>query len=162
VGIVSNKTEFLNGLRAAVGEQERRFANTVKGIVTTLHHEITMRTPVWSGMALASYEWTIGAPRDGMPTEPVDIGPTGNTNRMPLGPEPRRADNQAVADASLARLSFSNPYVAFWLNNNAPHIGGLEHGELPEAPFTPRSPQGMFNLSVHFVMEKLEAGSSLT
>lgn len=158
MSIIKNKKSFLDGLRASQGNQERRFAERVKFIVYTLHHEITHRTPVHTGQALASYEWSLGTPRDRMATEPSETAPLTPTNHLPIGVEPRRKENQQVADMSLGRLSFRNPYESFWLNNNAPHIGGLEYGLLPEAPLNQRSPAGMFRLALTLMDAKLSAG----
>jgi hypothetical protein len=156
ISLIANKSDFFAGLRAAVGEHERRVAQRVREITYHLHVEITHATPVWSGAALANYQWSAGAPIETI-IEPIGEGHPGHTNEMPIGPEPRRAANQASADASFAAVDFSNPYRVFWLNNNAPHIAGLEYGEYPPPPANQRSPQGMFARALNVVVTKLEA-----
>ena len=157
--IISNKTSFLNGLKSAVGNHERRVAERVKQAVYTLHHEITHRTPVWTGQALASYRWSVGNAPDSVVVT-LSAPHLGPTNHLPLGPEPNRAEAQAIADESLKALDMRDPYKVFSLQNAAPHIGGLEYGLLPEAPLQQRSPAGMYRLSLDLVAAMLAAKGS--
>jgi hypothetical protein len=159
VSIILNKKEFLSALSAEKGEWERKFSLKVRNVVYALHYEITSRTPVWSGQTLANYVWSVNVPYEGIPIEAPGTGPTGRTNSMALGVEPRRPESQEVADESLARLSFTNPYRVYWLANNDPTVGPLEAGEWPEPPFVQRSPQGMFMVSVEYVLALLDTGA---
>jgi hypothetical protein len=157
MAFVTNKKTFLDSLKAMDGESRRRFAKRVVDVIWTLHHEIVANTPVWSGSAVANYRWSIGIPDYGY-VEPIDNGPPGPTNSMPLGTEPRRRPNEELAYESLEALTFSDPYRVFWLNNNDPDIFGIEFGSLPPPPLTIRNPQGMIGLSLEFVYAKLQAG----
>jgi hypothetical protein len=158
MGIVSNKQQFLAGIKECPAEFKRRFSKKVRDVCLTLHIEITERTPVWEGGTLANYYWTVGEPYSGAPIEPPGTGPTGRTNSMPLGVEPRRPESQEVADSTFDRLSFTNPFQVYWLANNEPTVGPLEDGEWPDPPLRQRSPQGMFAVSLEYVVAKLETG----
>ena len=155
MSIIRNKAAFLGEIKHAPIKQEATFKKRVLDTTWMLHTEITWHTPVWSGEALASYVWSAGSPSGEGPREPIDTGPPGHTNSMSIGEEPRRNANQQEADESYEKLNFSNPYQYFYLNNNAPHIGGLEYGLLPEDPLRQRSPNGMFGLALALVEAKL-------
>ena len=157
MSIIRNKASFLGEIKFAIPKQEAKFKKLVEGVTWSLHTEITWHTPVWSGEALASYIWSIGSPSSEGPLEPVDTGDPGPTNSMSIGEEPRRNANQQEADESYEKLTFANPYKVFYLNNNTPHIGGLEYGLLPEDPLRQRSPNGMFGLALALVEAKLSA-----
>ena len=157
MAFVKNKKQFLDSLKAADGEARRRFARRVVDVIWTLHHEIVANTPVWSGSAVANYRWSIGLP-DLTFVDPIDNGPPGPTNTMPLGMEPRRKPNEEVAYETLEALTFSDPFKVFWLNNNDPEIMDIEFGKAPPPPLVIRNPQGMIGLSLEFVHAKLQAG----
>jgi hypothetical protein len=74
--------------------------------------------------------------------------PVEATNRLPLGSERLRSSAEQRSMATLASVDFSDPFKVYWITNSAPHIGGLEAGELPEEPFRPRSPAGMFGVTL--------------
>ena len=154
---VSNLDEFLKGFKEKPKEIEQIFSMTIRDICHVLHHSITELTPVNTGQTLANYQWSIGTPFSGL-VEAMGSGDPGPTNQMPLGIEPRRPENQAVADASLNALNFSKPYQDFILVNNNPAWGGLEDGEYPEFPFRQRSPNGMLTLSWTYVSELVSSG----
>jgi hypothetical protein len=156
-GSVRNMQAFKASLAAAEAAMKARFAQRVKDVVYTLHYEIVDRTPVWSGAIMANYQWSDGFPFSDT-LEPIDNGPPGHTNEMPIGVEPRRAPNQALADASLHHLNFDNPFRVYYLNNNDPDIGGVEAGVLPPPPLVIRAAQGMIGVSLELVRAKLAAG----
>jgi len=81
------------------------------------------------------------------------------TNKLALGAERLRGGAEARAMATLGSVSYADPFTTFWIVNNAPHIGGLEAGELPEEPFTPRSPQGMFGVTLQELITLLESNT---
>lgn len=114
-------------------------------------------TPVYTGQSVRNYIWTAEQPFD-MVLEAIDNGPTGHTNSMPLGHEPRREVNEEAAAVTLAQLNFSNPFQTFILTNNSPQIGGLELGLLPGPPMKSRSPSGMFGLTHAWTMLQLNTG----
>lgn len=160
MSIIKNKTAFLDKVKAAGPALDARFRLRMTNALTIFHREVTDRTPVWSGSAIANYHWSIGTMAYGY-INPVDNGPPGHTNQMPLGVEPRRAPNQAIADASFAAVlaSLANPYQAFYLNNNDGDIMDLEYGRIPSGPgLTPRSPNGMVFVSLEYVKMLLASG----
>lgn len=155
--LTSNANEFLAGIKASPDFVRRKFANKVRDVVYTLHHSITERTPVYTGQTLANYQWSMGTPFSGV-LDAVGVGPVEHTNQLPLGVESRRPENQAVADESLFRLRFENPYQNYVLVNNCPTFGPLEAGEWPNPPLRQRSPNGMVFVSFAYVSELLQSG----
>jgi hypothetical protein len=117
-------------------------------------------TPVNTGEAVRNYIWTIGTPNE-IAQPAIDNGPTGPTNSMPLGAEPRRHVNEEAADASLLSLNMSNPFQTFICSNVSPDIEGLELGILPGPPWKSRSPNGMFGLVQAFITTTVEAKGML-
>lgn len=158
MGIVKNKTEFFKTLRAADTKARERFKSLLWNVLELLHHEVMERTPVWSGSAVTNYRWSVGAP-DYTFYDPIDNGPPGPTNDMPLGPEPRRADNEAASLTSLYTVNLANPFQVFWLNDNDPDIMGLEYGLLPPEPLTQRSRNGMARVSMEYVSLRVSLGT---
>lgn len=157
--LVSNFDAFMKGLRVEEAEIDRKFSITVMHVATLLQEEITRLTPVNTGRTLASYVWSVGTPVE-MSIDPILSGETRGTNSMPLGPEPRRGPNMSMSESSFRSLDFSNPYQRFWLANDSPAVAGLEYGLLPDATgFVPRSPRGMFAISVTYVGALLHAGA---
>lgn len=135
---------------------ERRFSDGIHQIIVGADEYIKSLTPVYTGETVRNYIWTMNVPFSGV-HEAIDSGPTGATNSMPLGVEPRRAANEAAAGESLHDLSFGNPFQNYILTNNAPAVGGLELGILPGEPLKSRSPNGMFGLTHEYVLTKLRA-----
>lgn len=111
-------------------------------------------TPVYTGQTVRNYIWTTGAPNMTV-FEAIDNGPPGHTNDLPLGVEPRRSANEEAARESLMGLDFANPFQTFYLTNNAPAVGGLELGMLPNPPLKSRSPNGMFGLTHEYINTKI-------
>jgi hypothetical protein len=79
------------------------------------------------------------------------------TNKLPLGAEANRGRAESISKATLATVNYSDPYQVFWIVNKSPNIGGLEAGELPTKPFTPRSPQGMFGVTLQELAALLDS-----
>jgi hypothetical protein len=156
--LVSNADAFLSRLAREPDRLEKRMVKLVSGIVRFAHRGTTRRTPVHTGQTLRNYTWTVGAPARGVKGDPG--GPaTGATNRMPLGPEPRRGAAQAEADASLGALVLTSPYQKFYLTNNSPQVVGLEYGRYPLPPLRQRSPNGMFRITLQEIITRLNAGA---
>jgi hypothetical protein len=104
--------------------------------------------------------WSAGAPNSFV-YEAIDNGPTGQTNSMTLGSEPRRQPNEEASEASLLGLNISNPFQVFYLTNLSPDIGGLELGILPGPPLKSRSPNGMFGIVHAQIAAKVAARGML-
>ncbi|QGH74819.1 hypothetical protein MAL1_00072 [Bacteriophage DSS3_MAL1] len=155
--VVANPGTFISGLERYEERLEKMFRNKVRTLVSEGMRRLIAKTPVHTGQAVANYVATGGAPYGG----PVKAGgdPEKGTNAMPLGPERNRGGAAAAATATVATVDFSDPYKVFYITNRAPHIGGLESGALPKAPYTPRSPAGMFAITVQELMALLSSGS---
>lgn len=156
-GVVSNPGEFIAGLERAEERFEKKFRQKVRMLVSEGMRRLIAKTPVYTGQAVANYVASAGTPYSG----PVKAGgkPQAGTNAMPLGPESNRGGAAAAAQGTVATVDFSDPYKVFYITNRAPHIGGLEAGALPLEPYTPRSPAGMFGVTVQELMALLSSGS---
>lgn len=148
---VANRQEIEQKVRASMKQFENNFSVRIMVLCGEIDFYIKSLTPVHSGQSVRNYIWTTGVAFHGV-LPAIDDGPTGKTNSMPLGAEPRRHINEETAATSLLQLNFSNPFQTFILTNNAPQIGGLELGLLPGPPLKSRSPAGMFGLTHAWVM----------
>lgn len=155
-GVVANPSEFLRGLEQSEERFHKMFSDRVRKVMTEGMRRLLAKTPVNTGQAVMNYVATGGTAYGGGVKEagkPVEA-----TNELALGAERLRPGAEAVALATLAQVDFSDPYKVFWITNKSPNIAGLEYGLLPEAPYTPRSPQGMFGVTVRELMALLGSG----
>ncbi|AMO44099.1 hypothetical protein DSS3P8_041 [Roseobacter phage DSS3P8] len=156
-GVVVNGSRFISGLESYEERFHKMFRNKVRRLVTEGMDRLLRKTPVNTGQAVSSYVASGGSPKSSPP------GPRGKpvqaTNHLPLGAEKLRAQSEAPSRATVAGIDFADPYKTFWITNNAPHIGGLEAGSLPNEPYTPRSPAGMFGVTVQELVALLSSGS---
>lgn len=148
-GMVTNLRETHRFLHRMANLPEKVLRERIKASVTLVHKGVTGRTPVHTGTTLRNFVWTVGAPYNGGELPPIGHNDPGITSTMPLGPEPRRAANQAAADATLKSLDLSNPFQSFWLSNNSASVAGLEYGVLPTHKNKQRrNPAGMFRVTM--------------
>jgi hypothetical protein len=132
---------------ASIEALERKFAQNIQNLVQEIDHHIKALTPVNTGQAVRNYIWTLNNPNS-VVYQAINNGPTGATNQMALGTEPRRGVNEDAAADSMNTLGLmNNPFGIIYLTNNSPDIVGLEMGTLPGPPFKSRSPRGMFGVS---------------
>lgn len=136
----------MRGLDLSYNRFEKRFQHRLRKLMNEGMRRLIRRTPVHTGQAVRSYVASAGSPFSGGPASPAT--PVEATNKLPLGAEQLRGGAETAAMATLAKVDFRDPFKVYWITNSAPHISGLEHGELPEAPYTPRSPQGMFAVTL--------------
>jgi hypothetical protein len=156
-GIVVNSAQFIAGLERYEERFETMFRNKVRMLVSEGMNRLLRKTPVNTGQAVASYVASGGAPSTSPPAargKPVEA-----TNKLPLGSERLRSAAEAVSRSTVASVDFSDPYKTFWIVNRAPHIGGLESGSLPNDPYVPRSPAGMFGVTVQELISLLHSGA---
>lgn len=154
--VVANPNQFIRGLDQSYNRFEERFSKKIHKLMHEGMRRLIRRTPVHTGQAVRSYVASARSPFSGGPAaRPAPIEPT---NKLPLGAESLRGGAQGQALSTLASVDFSDPFQTFWITNSAPHIGGLEAGELPQEPFTPRSPQGMFAVTLQELITLLDAG----
>jgi len=159
MSIFKNRSAFSAHMNSYLPQKKVEFEERVRRIATHIHEGLLAKTPVWQGETIANYQWSIDVPmatKVGFVSSPADPGPT---NTMPLGTEPRRAPNEAIANASFASISFKGSFGrVIYVTNNAEQWGGLEAGGLPLAPLRQRSPQGMAGVVMQEVKSRLEAG----
>lgn len=154
---VSNSKQFNAGLGQSYQRFENKFRKRMRMLVEGGMVRLIRRTPVHTGSAVMSYVASVGQPFSGAPSSGrTAVEPT---NKLAIGSERLRGGAEAVARGTLARVDYSNPFRVFWITNNAPHIGGLEAGELPKEPYTPRSPQGMFGVTLQELISLLESNA---
>lgn len=143
----TNISSFVNNIPDVMETVENDLREELKSIAKFLHDQLTKRTPVWEGTTLANFKWSSGAPDLSPPRDAVNSGPTGPTNSMMIGEEPRREANKTIADRNFESLDFSNPFAIFYVVNNAPHIFEVEYGQAP-SPGSTRAPNGVFRVSM--------------
>jgi hypothetical protein len=156
MGIVTNSSEFSKGLEQEVEKLKIKFRNRIRRLMNEGMVRMLRRTPVNTGQAIMNYVASVGTPFDGVKEagDPVEA-----TNHLALGAERLRNEYASVSLATLNGVDYNDPYQVYWIANNAPDIGGLEYGLLPQAPYTPRSPSGMFGVTVQDLISLLDSGS---
>jgi hypothetical protein len=156
-GVVTNLDEFLNGLTAYEARFTVFFRKKIVRLMSEGMERLMAKTPVNTGQAVMNYVASAGAPHSGSAIAAGKaIEPT---NKLTLGTEKLRGGAEAVSRSTLRGIDYTNPFKVYWISNNAPDIAGLEYGALPYAPYTPRSPRGMFAVTVQELISRLEAGS---
>lgn len=155
-GAVVNASAFIIGLEKSEKRFEEMFRKKVRTLVTEGMNRLLRKTPVNTGEAVMNYVASSGAPKSGVRNA---AGPAVEaTNKLALGAERLRGGAEAVSRATIASVDFSDPFQTFWITNSTPHIGGLEHGALPKRPYVPRSPAGMFGITVQELLSLLQSG----
>lgn len=156
MGYVINSKEFCAGLDKFVKDFEESFRFRMRRIMSEGMRRLCARTPVNTGAAIMSYIASSGAPSSGGASTGFD--PVEPTNDLALGQEALRGPATAVAMGTLGNVSYSKPFTTYWIVNRAPHIAGLEYGQLPTAPYVPRSPAGMFGVTTQELLLLLDSG----
>lgn len=154
------KDEARKAALASIARAKANFGRNITTIIREADQHLKELTPVHSGQAVRNMIWTVGAPNQ-IVFQAIDNGPTGQTNSMALGQEPRRMPNEQAAAETLMALNFANPFQAFYLSNLSPDIGGLELGILPGPPMKSRSPNGMFGIVHAQIAAKVAAKGML-
>lgn len=132
---------------------ERDVAAHMERLVTTLHSELCDATPVNTGEALSA--WTASAAPTSARPKHSTSGNTHGTNDMPLGSEPRRPANEAIAKQSVAAMDFSKPLAVAYIQNHAPTIVALEYGELPSEEKSRTPPGGIIDTAIQRTLRKV-------
>ncbi len=155
MAVVTNLKAFLAGVEGIMPRFEAKQRLRIKRLLNVAMSNLIRRTPVWTGQAVSAYTASVGSPvwYDGW-HGPAEDG----TNSMPLGPEEHRPAAAGVAMRTLRSAESINPWVRYYISNAAPHIGGLENGELPNGEtYTPRS-WGMFAITTQDIIAGLSTG----
>lgn len=128
----------LDQMKAEVAKQiadlEQQAIDKIKNAARVSLGEFMSRTPVWSGKTVENYQWGIGGAPGGM-LEPSSNEPVGATGSMPLGEEPRRADAEGVATASLESVlaGYNSLDANLVMTNNSDIWDLVDNGEAPTA-----------------------------
>jgi len=153
--VVANPVSFNKGLDQHYKRFEKKFASKMRVLMEAGMVRLLRRTPVWTGQAVASYVASSGSAmsRSAGAPKPVEA-----TNKLSLGAEQLRGPAEARARSTLGNVKYGDPFTVYWITNAAPHIGGLESGSYPTEPFVPRSPAGMFAVTLQELAAMLESG----
>jgi len=156
----SNIPQFKKDINDYFPKWKKEFAKRLNNISRYSHKQLMSKTPVYEGTTVRNYILTMNTPSS-TTYSPIGSGPTGQTNAMPLGSEPRRPANEAAAAESLNNLKIdvNNPFVRIFISNNSDSVAGLEVGALPGTPLQSRSPNGMFGITMEQLLSKLNSGS---
>lgn len=152
--VIPNLEEVFTKITKDLAALEARMGSRIKSLILDADTHLKALTPVYSGSAVRNYIWTVGEPNS-VTYEAIADGPTGRTNSMALGQEPRRAANESAALESLLAIDLTNPFQTFYCTNLSPDIEGLELGLLPGPPLSSRSPNGMFGITQAYVEAKI-------
>jgi hypothetical protein len=131
----------LKRVRAIAEEQlHNLIVENTRAIVYDIHTTVHEITPVWSGRAVANFQWANDAP------SPVRLAPVASGEKG----DGRREENARLSDMSLRNLDYTRKIV---LTNNAIYRDGhtyedLEYGRLPTPEKTRVPPQGIMRLAM--------------
>lgn len=156
----SNIPQFKDQLNDYFPKWKKDFTKRLDRIARYTHKTLMAKTPVHEGTTVRNYILSLNSPSSTV-YSPIEAGPTGQTNNLPLGVEPRRAANERAAESSLSNLTINpeHPFIKIYISNNSDSVSGLEAGELPGEPYASRSPSGMFGITLEQLLARLDAGS---
>lgn len=140
---------------------EKEAIELMKTAARTVTREMMDRTPVWSGGTVRNYVWAVGESPGGGEKSPVG-GPGERFGRRSgkapfgLGEEPRRADNEAAAEADMEAVLAGYTQLRNLHCENFSDIWDLvDNGSAP-TPDRARNPGGVSVLAVQSTKSKLE------
>lgn len=155
---VSNLAQFAKSLREEVEQVATlQVGQVLKMAARDLLYTAMRLTPVNTGSVVANYRFYAGNVEAEGKVPPIDNGPPGPTNQMPLGSEPRRRPNEELSIEAFEKMSFSLPIVYTFVNND-PDAAGVESGIFPPPPYRVRS-SAMVARAAALVRAKMEAGA---
>ena len=152
---VANAISFSKALDRSIHTMEKKWIKRNQKLVTQSMRRLIAKTPVHTGRTVRSYMASNGTAKH---TNKSEGNPVEATNKLPLGAEQLRGRAAAEALATLSSVNFSDPYDVFFITNNSPAVAGLEVGALPAEPYTPRSPQGMFGVTLQEITALADLG----
>lgn len=143
---------FLKALDRFEATLTQKYKRSLVRFAVEMNRRLLERTPVWEGTTIRNWQWALGSPAKTVkPAEGGSI-PTGPTNTMALGQEPRRAVNEAAQqadfDSFLAKLMGSVKVPNIYLTNPAPNAGAVEYGMLPTAQRSRTPPGGVVRMAL--------------
>lgn len=138
------KQELEKEKKRVIRGAKRTLAKKVKAMVYDVHFYLLSHTPVYTGRAVANFQWSMDNPAGGvLSPAPYKRGTLGKTSKMPLGAEPARAANEDIATGTLLSLDFSDPFRRIYVVNNTPYFPLIEYGTYGSVTGTkPRTPPG--------------------
>lgn len=144
------------GFKKFLDRANAKAVQTQREMMIYLTDRILALTPVWEGDSIVNWKWTVHAAHQGHIQARGQNIPTGHTNQMPLGSEPRRGINEEVVRQSLidALHDLKGGPSDVYFSNNSETIVDLEYGLLP-TPERSRSPHGIVRLAIIEVMGEL-------
>jgi hypothetical protein len=151
------KQELEKARQRVQSNVKRSLARLVKRMTYDAHAYLLSHTPVYSGTAVANFQWSMDAPRKGLiraASHPT--GGLGVTSQLSLGQEPARLANEAIATESLNRIDFSDPFRKIYIVNNVSYFPELEYGTYSEDSRTP--PGGIFRGAAAMLRIKYSGG----
>lgn len=129
---------------------QTEYSRRITALLVHLNREVSMHTAVWQGETLVNWKWSVGAP-DLSHRNAANSGPTGPTNTMSLGSEPRRPANQSPVTASLmrvlAQVNVRVPALIF-LTNTGEVAEEMEFGQVPGGTGQRIRTSGMLRLAM--------------
>ena len=112
-------------------QAEQKFSQHEDKVLIALNERILAATPVWEGDTILNWRWSTVAPQFEHEEPRGQEIPTGRTNEMPLGQEPRRAINEERPRRSLLGALKAKKPVDIYLTNTSDSAVALEYGLLP-------------------------------
>lgn len=157
-------TQMQKQLEDEVAALEAQGATELKRGVNVCVETLMATTPVWTGETVANYHTVVGRAATGS-HRPADesAGDPGPTNKMPLGSEPRRPANEAIARAEMQGVinSIDKKLVDVTISNSVDDSkwdmidNGAAPGGPPGYPLRPdqqlRAPGGVSRVAIQTV-----------
>lgn len=156
-----NVSDFIGDIQKEIDEIKNKAVIEVRKAVSVIMMELMSRTPVWSGETVRNYRVGVNSMPSGT-LAALGTGYPGDTNKMPLGPEPRRAENQnaALEEAMQAVASFNALNQTVFITNTirSDKWDLVDNGDAPErsAKLSPRYPGVVSLLAEQSARAKLE------
>ena len=156
-----NVSEFVGSIQKEIDDLKEKAIIEVRKAVSVIMMELMSRTPVWSGETVRNYRVGVNSMPAGT-LAALGTGYPGDTNKMPLGPEPRRAENQnaALEEARQAVQAFTNLSQTVFITNtiSASKWDLVDNGDAPErsAKLSPRYPGVVSILATQSARSMLE------
>jgi hypothetical protein len=143
IGAAGEMKRLLDGVK----QFEKEGAKVTADATLVLVDALMARTPVWSGETVRNYAVGVGSAPSGAKSAIGGVEP-GDTNNMPLGPEPRRARNEAAARAEAQAVINPEKLVNYVVTNTVASSKWdlVENGSAP-TPDRARYPGGITALA---------------
>jgi hypothetical protein len=132
----------LQPLRDAIVKFEKEAVEEVKKAAVVVQESFFSFTPVWEGETIRNYAWGVNGAPSNAHKSPIGTGEPGPTNRMKMGDEPRRGENQEAVMSELRSLLTFTRLVDLRLTNNSTIWDLVDNGSAPTSDRA-RNPGGV-------------------